>query len=103
MLALAVVGGRFLPVTDYHISVQQDSTTVPTLTKRSLTTQARTTVEAEITTPRDPLLPRHTTQFRLYNEKTEFRFDDATVLTARGPKGSYTLDVEATKIEELQR
>ena len=102
METLAVVGGRFLPVSDYQISVQQDPTTVPTLTQRSVTTHAKTTVEAEITTPRNPLVRNYTTYIRLYNETTEFRFTNATILQSRGPEG-YTLDVEAGGVEELQR
>ena len=102
MIALAVVGGRFLPVTDYQVSVQQDPTTVPTLTKRSVTTHAKTTVEAEITTPRNPLVRNYTTYIRLYNETTEFRFTNATILQSRGPAG-YTLEVEANAVEEINR
>lgn len=102
MIALAVVGGRFLPVTDYQVSVQQDPTTVPTLTKRSVTTHAKTTVEAEITTPRNPLVRNYTTYIRLYNETTEFRFTNATILQNRSENG-YVIEVEAGAVEEIKR
>lgn len=102
---LAVIDGRFLPVDEYDLSIENDTQKVHsgTLEKSKMLTTS-SSMEGTIETRRRPSVnPGTVEQLRLRGPDTEWQISNIAARVVPSLDGTYTIEFEAISWECCQR